>query len=428
MHTVRITMPRLFSTLLVTLLLVLPVTGSAAILDTDGDGLLDTEEDTNGNKRHDEGETNIFDADTDGGGEADGMEIQNQRNPLDRTDDFTYDLDNDGLTNGQEWDLGTDPASPDTDGDGINDADDPFPLDREYKEDVDTDGLPDEYEYDVGLSGTTRSDADEDADGDGLSNLEEFIYGTDIDDPDTDKDGIPDGEEVDQGTDPEENPCLLYGGPGTHFADTDEHWAADYVQHLHLTKVLPTHNRIVRGYDFPGRTMFLPDREITRFELLKMALLSSCKPYLNSTTGATLIFSDISPIARPLESDDRQERRQVIYTAVDEGIVDGYDDGTFRPDDSINRAEALKILMLAAAPEPLSDPFFQVPDFPDVEPDQWFAPYVQLAAEYGIVEGYDDGLFHPERPITRAEAGKIMLLLMVTNPHVNGYVIPPMED
>ena len=41
--------------------------------------------------------------------------------------------------------------------------------------------------------------------------------------------------------------------------------------------------------------------------------------------------------------------------------------------------------------------------FPDVAPGEWFAPAVSWAAEQGIVLGYNDGLFHPERPVTRAQ-------------------------
>ena len=46
------------------------------------------------------------------------------------------------------------------------------------------------------------ADADTDLDGDGLSNLEEFLLGTDIDNPDTDGDGISDGVEVANGRNP----------------------------------------------------------------------------------------------------------------------------------------------------------------------------------------------------------------------------------
>ena len=392
-------------------------------IDTDGDGLYDGEEDINFDGVVDEGETDSLNADTDGGGEADGKEVFNERDPLDRRDDYTYDLDNDGLKNGEEWELGTSDSNPDTDGDGINDGDDPFPLDSDFRSDYDSDGLPDEYEAAEGLSGEQRSDADEDEDGDGLSNLEEFIQGTNLNDEDTDNDGVDDGEEIELGTDPVENPCLLYVGTGKHFADMEDHWAKEVVIILHRTKVLPSYKRVVDGYDFDTETLFLPNREITRYELLKMALFTSCIPLLEETEDAGITFSDVPNGSRPRENKDRQKRRQTIYTAMNDGIVEGYEDGTFLPDAPINRAEALKILLKATELEELEEPF-AVQKFSDVPEGAWFAPYVKRLVEYAIVEGFEDGTFRPEQHITRAEASKILLLMMISNPHVNGYVIP----
>ena len=392
-------------------------------LDTDGDGLTDLSEDINFNGIVDEGETDPRDVDTDDGGESDGSEVSGGRDPLTKDDDLTYDLDNDGLINGEELELGTDPTNPDTDGDGANDSTDPFPLDSEYSADTDQDGLPDEYEIEQGLSEERRSDANEDEDGDGLSNIEEFIQGTDVNNEDTDNDGVEDGKEIELGSDPVENPCLLSVGTGKHFADLEEHWAKDIVLLLHRTKVLPSHNRIVDGYDEEDATFFLPDRNITRFELLKIALLTSCIPILEDTDNAPTTFTDISNVARPRETDQKAKRRQVIYTAVTEGIVDGYEDGSFRPDDPINRAEALKILLKATKLDPLEEPFEQQ-EFSDVPEEAWFAPYVERLVEYAIVEGYEDSTFRPQQHITRAEASKILLFMMISNPHVNGYVIP----
>jgi hypothetical protein len=85
--------------------------------DTDGDGLPDVQEDTNGNGILDTGETNPYNVDTDGGGESDGTEVAAKRNPLDQTDDLTFDADSDGWVNGIELLHSTDPKKTDTDGD-----------------------------------------------------------------------------------------------------------------------------------------------------------------------------------------------------------------------------------------------------------------------------------------------------------------------
>ncbi len=85
------------------------------------------------------------------------------------------------------------------------------------------------------------------------------------------------------------------------------------------------------------------------------------------------------------------------------GIVRGYSDGSFKPDATINRAEFSKIIVEAA-------PGYEPPRtecFPDVQ-TEWFAPYVCEAKNRGIVNGYPDGFFRPEREVTFVEAAKMI--------------------
>ncbi len=85
----------------------------------------------------------------------------------------------------------------------------------------------------------------------------------------------------------------------------------------------------------------------------------------------------------------------------EEGIIGGYADGTLKPNSAINRAEFLKIVVLAGGGEAEGADCFT-----DVT-DQWFAPYVCGAKEQGIVGGYSDGSFKPENTISLVEALKI---------------------
>lgn len=87
-------------------------------------------------------------------------------------------------------------------------------------------------------------------------------------------------------------------------------------------------------------------------------------------------------------------------------FVSGYPDGTMRPDAQINRAEFLKILIEASTDESLLGQAADC--FSDVKKSAWFASYVCYAKNKGIVGGYPDGRFAPEQTINLAEALKIV--------------------
>lgn len=93
-----------------------------------------------------------------------------------------------------------------------------------------------------------------------------------------------------------------------------------------------------------------------------------------------------------------------VSTLSNMGILGGYEDGTFRPNASITRAEFAKIAVS----------FFDwadieaVNDFVDVSDSAWYADYVAVAAEIGLIEGYGGNVFRPEAAITRAEACAII--------------------
>lgn len=90
------------------------------------------------------------------------------------------------------------------------------------------------------------------------------------------------------------------------------------------------------------------------------------------------------------------------------GSVEGYPDGTFKPQQIVNRAEFLKLVFRSRGDsEPVSDDCFA-----DVPADAWFAPYVCAAKRRGIVQGYHAGsrsIFKPEQPINFAEAVKMTM-------------------
>lgn len=104
------------------------------------------------------------------------------------------------------------------------------------------------------------------------------------------------------------------------------------------------------------------------------------------------------------------------------GVLGGYEDGSFRPNASITRAEFAKIAVSFFELERLDceNPFL------DVAPGAWYAESVAAAAEIGLIEGYEGGLFRPDAPITRAEACTIVNRTLGRAPHAAG-LLPESE-
>ncbi len=92
-----------------------------------------------------------------------------------------------------------------------------------------------------------------------------------------------------------------------------------------------------------------------------------------------------------------------------EGIVNGYKDGTFKPDQKINRAEFTKIVIGAQFSEEEINSCESEKTFSDVPASEWFAPYVCIASNNNIINGYADGTFQPKKNIIFAEAAKIIV-------------------
>lgn len=102
------------------------------------------------------------------------------------------------------------------------------------------------------------------------------------------------------------------------------------------------------------------------------------------------------------------------YTSIqwltDNGVIQGYADGTYRPNNPVNRAEMLKMIFLADGNEKNADAALATATlFPDTPKSEWYAKYVALARNRGTVQGYPDGYFRPGNNINKAEAYKIVL-------------------
>ncbi len=173
------------------------------------------------------------------------------------------------------------------------------------------------------------------------------------------------------------------------FTDTKTHWSKEYAGDLKS-------NCAVYGYkDASGEytNEFKPDEPITRAELVKM--LVQCK--YGEVTGEAESFEDVDP---------SEWYAAAIAKAKKLGWTEGYDDGTFKPNSEVNRAEALKMILLSVYAE--ADIEGGYAEFSDVSNSDWFEKYVSFAVKLAYVDGYTDGSFGAGKDITRGEVAKII--------------------
>ncbi len=117
-----------------------------------------------------------------------------------------------------------------------------------------------------------------------------------------------------------------------------------------------------------------------------------------ATAADTLTFSDVS-------SDNPYYEAITNLTA--EGIINGFEDGTFKPDEPVTRAQYTKIMCYA---QNVGDIKYSEADrvkFPDVDPNHWAIDNITTARNSGIINGYDDGTFKPENSVLYEQAVKM---------------------
>jgi hypothetical protein len=188
--------------------------------------------------------------------------------------------------------------------------------------------------------------------------------------------------------------------PSGFFTDISSHWAESFITKLYTSCS-------VDGYkDASGNPLhlFLPDTQITRAELTK--IVAQCK------FGDTLVAPTVNSFPDVPAS---HFAAAAIAKAQELGWVKGYSDGTFHPNQLINRAEALKIILLSTFSEGeiVGMGGGDVSMFTDIDATAWYSDYVAYGVSKGFISGYKNadgtpnGLFGPGKNITRAETAKI---------------------
>lgn len=138
-----------------------------------------------------------------------------------------------------------------------------------------------------------------------------------------------------------------------------------------------------------------------------LALVLACATLF---TMSSFAFSDVAEDASYLEA---------VTMLSKLGIINGYEDGTFLPDNTITRAEAAKVLVCALNAEDSAKGMADQELFTDVPSTHWAAGYVNYAANFGIIAGRGNGIFDPESPVSYEEIVKMVVAMLGYTPVAN---------
>ena len=183
---------------------------------------------------------------------------------------------------------------------------------------------------------------------------------------------------------------LIQGKTSRPFMDMSGHWAEEYAGYLYG-------RGIIAGRNTSEGILFDPNTPVTRAEF---AVLLSRWLDLNSLNADTQSFADAAQIPTwALDS---------VNAVSSLGLIQGEGNGDtllFRPLEPLTRAQAATILgRTLEGGRPYADLVFKDTD----SIPEWAAPYVSLMCYMGVLNGFEDGTFRPDDTLTRAQAAKLL--------------------
>ena len=122
---------------------------------------------------------------------------------------------------------------------------------------------------------------------------------------------------------------------------------------------------------------------------------------------------------------DTADTSKVAQDAINKvaalGIVEGYEDGSFKPAANITRAEFAKMADIAAGLEDAAkDLEGAASSYKDVKTNVWYTGWINLASAQGYVKGYENGTYGPNNNITYAEVTTVLMRLLGYNDNLTG--------
>lgn len=180
--------------------------------------------------------------------------------------------------------------------------------------------------------------------------------------------------------------------------DITGHWAEDQITTLVNQNIMSTYSN----------GQFKPDEPITREEFAE-ALAKAL--YLEQMTTTELTDIESTPA------------KGYIAALVNDGIVTGFPDKTFRPEKTLTRAQVVTMLTRSLGLEEKDNQInmYNFSSYLDMNEEHWANDYIKFASELDILNGYPDGTFRPTEETTRAQAAKMLSIFRSYN-KLNGFV------
>ena len=180
--------------------------------------------------------------------------------------------------------------------------------------------------------------------------------------------------------------------PAAFASDLDGHWAKTFIEYLDQEGVINA-SATTGNYE--------PDRDMTRAEFMR---------YINRafhfTEEASISFSDVQTNAWYYDT---------IQIAVNYGYINGVGDNRMDPLGEVTREQAAVIIGRLYKDDPGNVSASDLPFSDRSEVSSWAAGYIKAAVDNGIITGYEDGTFRPQNVVTRGEVAKIIYYYLGTS-------------
>ncbi len=128
--------------------------------------------------------------------------------------------------------------------------------------------------------------------------------------------------------------------------------------------------------------------------ILALSLLFSCSMFQNAGATQAITFTDV---------DKASSLGEDIAKLSAAGVINGYGDGTFRPQEPVTRAQLCKMVNIVKNYTTLSDESFS-----DVTYDKWYYSHVLIGKKAGYINGFPDGSFRGDDYVTREQVCAII--------------------